>query len=290
MLSAPALADMTKDECIDANGKGQQLRRDGAFSAARVQLRQCATASCPVMVRDDCTRRLDELEKAQPTVVFEVKDSAGADLIDVRVSIDGQLLVSRLSGKPVNVDPGAHELTFEASGKPPLHEKLLISEGETRRERVVLGAAAAPSAAPASSSVTPPPPLSPAEPAEVPSSGWWTTRRVIGISIAGAGAVGVGVGAVFGLLASSSWSQAKSACGGDPTRCTDVTKGNSYRDTTLTDGTISTIGLIGGGALIAAGIVVLVTAPHAESHPAMGVIVAPSVAPGIATVDVEGAF
>ena len=293
MLSAPARADMTKDECIDANGKGQQLRRDGALSAARVQLRKCAMAACPSMVRDDCTRRLDELEKAQPTLVFEVKDSAGADLIDVRVSIDGQPLVSRLSGKPVNVDPGAHEFTFEATSQPPLRERLLITEGEARRERVVLGAAPTPAASavsPPSPPAAPLPSPSPAQPAEVPPSGWWTTRRAIGLSVAGAGAVGVGIGAVFGLLASSAWSQAKSACGGDPTRCSDVKTGNSDRATTLTDGTISTIGFIAGGALAVAGLVVLVTAPHGESHPTTGLAVAPSVGPGIATVDLKGAF
>ena len=91
--SGPALADLTKDQCIDANGKGQELRREGSFAAARLQLRQCATPSCPAMVRDDCTRRLDELESAQPTILFDVKDATGTDLIDVRVSVDGQPLV-----------------------------------------------------------------------------------------------------------------------------------------------------------------------------------------------------
>jgi hypothetical protein len=49
----PVLADMTKDQCIDANGKGQELRREGKLSEARDQLRACANAACPAMVRDD---------------------------------------------------------------------------------------------------------------------------------------------------------------------------------------------------------------------------------------------
>jgi hypothetical protein len=285
--SAPAAADLTKDQCVDANGKGQELRREGMFSAARVQLRQCATPSCPAMVRDDCTRRLDELERAQPTIVFEVKDAAGVDVIDVRVSADGQPLVAHLSGKPVNVDPGAHEFTFEVAGKPPVTERVLVSEGEIgRRERVVIGTAPVAASAPASPSSAP---LSTSEPSTPPSSGLGA-RKVIGLSIGGVGVVGVGVGAVFGLMASSAWSHAKSACGGDPTRCNDVTSGNSYRDTTQTDGTISTIGFIAGGVLVAAGAIVLFTGAHHEQTSATGVVVAPSLGPGLAGVALKGAF
>ncbi len=171
--SGPALADLTKDQCIDANGKGQELRREGSFAAARVQLRQCATPSCPAMVRDDCTRRLDELESAQPTILFDVKDASGTDIIDVRVSVDGQPLVPRLNGKPVNVDPGAHEFTFEATGKPPVTERLLVSEGEIgRRERVIVGAApGGPPAAPSPLATSATTSLPPAEPAPAPPSG-----------------------------------------------------------------------------------------------------------------------
>ncbi len=108
--------------------------------------------------------------------------------------------------------------------------------------------------------------------------------------MAGVGVVGVGLGAVFGLMASSAWNQAKTACGGDTSRCTDVSKGNSLHDTTQTDATISTIGFIAGGALAATGLIVLLTAPHAQSTPTTGLVVAPGLAPGLATVAVAGAF
>ena len=293
LASAPAAADLTKDQCIDANGKGQELRREGVLSAARVQLRQCATPSCPAMVRDDCTRRLDELERAQPTIVFEVKDATGADLIDVRVSADGQPLVSRLNGKPVNVDPGAHEFTFEAAGKPPVTERILVSEGEVgRRERVIVGAPAA-AAVPAPVSPPSPAPAPSSEPAVLstpPASSGLGARKVIGLSIAGVGVVGVGVGAVFGLMASGAWSHAKSACGGDPAQCTDVATGSSYHDTTQTDGTLSTVGFIAGGALIATGAIVFLTGGHHEPSSATGVVVSPSLGPGLASVALKGAF
>ncbi len=94
-----ARADMTKDQCIDANGKGQVLRRDGKLAAAREQLRSCADPSCPAMVRDDCNKRLDSLEAAQPSMVFDVKDAAGADVINVVVTVDGQKLTDHLDGR-----------------------------------------------------------------------------------------------------------------------------------------------------------------------------------------------
>jgi hypothetical protein len=39
-----------------------------------------------------------DLERAQPTVVFDVKDDAGNDLTDVKVTVDGNPLADKLTG------------------------------------------------------------------------------------------------------------------------------------------------------------------------------------------------
>src|SRR5262249_35681572 len=138
---APALAaaDMTKLQCVEANTKSQDLRRDGKLAESEAQLRKCVDPSCPRLVRDDCTRRLDDLEKAQPSMLFDVKDAKGADVIDVRVSVDGRPLADHLDGTPLKVDPGPHEFTFEVAGQPPVVDKVLVREGEAgRHERVVV--------------------------------------------------------------------------------------------------------------------------------------------------------
>jgi|HubBroStandDraft_1064217.scaffolds.fasta_scaffold12529_3 hypothetical protein len=300
--SGPALADMTKDQCIEANVKGQELRRDGKLAAASEQLRACISSSCPGIVRDDCTKRLDELEKAQPTIAFEVKDAAGADLIDVRVSVDGQPLLDHLDGKPVNVDPGAHVFTFEVAGKPPVTERLLVREGEAaRRERVVVGNAAAAAAPLPPKPVTAPAPVPPPPPAPTesvvappasppPESSGPGAQKVIGATMAGVGLVGLGVGTAFGLMASSAWSNAKSACGGNVSQCTNVPSGTTYHGTTETDGTISTIGFVAGGLLVAGGVVLFLTGGRHEGSPATGVVVAPSVGPNFASLSMSGAF
>jgi hypothetical protein len=57
------------------------------------------------MVRDDCTQRLDELNRQLPTIVFDGKDAAGGDVIAVSVTVDGRLLTERLDGAPLEVDP-----------------------------------------------------------------------------------------------------------------------------------------------------------------------------------------
>jgi hypothetical protein len=103
------------------------------------------------MVRDDCARRLDELDKAQPTIVFEVKDASGRDVTDVKVTMDGKALTERLNGRPVPVDVGEHFFTFEVDVQPPvtLTRTLVLAEGEKgRRERIVLGRARASAPAP----------------------------------------------------------------------------------------------------------------------------------------------
>jgi hypothetical protein len=132
--------DVTKDQCVDANSKAQPLRRAGKLVAARAQLAICADPRCPGIVRDDCTQRLDDLERVQPTIVFDAKDSAGNDLSEVKVSMDGKALVGRLDGTAIAVDPGPHAFTFEVSGQPNITRGFVLKEGEKlRRERIVIG-------------------------------------------------------------------------------------------------------------------------------------------------------
>ena len=148
LAPAPAFADLTKGQCVDANTTGQNLRREGKMSLAREQLRACASPSCPAMVRDDCTKRLDELERAQPTIIFDVKDLAGRDVSSVQVVVDGRALADRLDGTALGVDPGEHAFTFVVAGQAPLTQTFVIKEGEKeRRERILVGAAVAASPA-----------------------------------------------------------------------------------------------------------------------------------------------
>ncbi len=178
-----AQADPTKAQCLDANGNGQDLRRDGKLSAAREAFRQCAAGSCPQLLRDDCTRRLDDVEKAQPTIIFEAKDGTGNDLSAVKVTVDGLPLAERLAGAPLPIEPGEHTFTFETAGQPTLQKTFVIRESEKdRRESIVLGAAT-----PAPSTTTLPPPPLPPGPSR-PDTHPRTTMRIVGFVTGGVGA------------------------------------------------------------------------------------------------------
>jgi hypothetical protein len=186
-------ADVPTDRCIGGNAKAQWLRQAGKFDEAREQLKSCAQASCPGMVRDDCMQRLDELERAQPTIVFDVKDSAGNDVSAVAVTVDGRRLVDRLDGRAIGVDSGDHTFTFTVAGRSPVSRTLLLHEGEKgRREHVVVPASAQSSRPEVS-----------AEPAteDRHPSPW----RAIGLATAGVGVVGLGVGVALGVVAVKKW-------------------------------------------------------------------------------------
>jgi hypothetical protein len=145
--STHASADVSKDECVDANAKAQPLRREGKLDAARRQLRICIDKQCPGIVREDCAARLDEIEHAQPTIVFEVKDKAGNDVRAVKIRVDGQPLADTLDGTALAVDPGAHQFTFEVAAHTPVSVSLLLRIGDkARHERVVLAEVAPPPA------------------------------------------------------------------------------------------------------------------------------------------------
>jgi hypothetical protein len=146
LASATARADptLTKVQCIEANTRGQDLRRDSKLSGAREMFRSCAAVSCPALVRDDCARRLDEVDKVQPTVVFVTKDPSGKDVTGVKVAVDGKPRADWLDGTELQVDPGEHVFTFTAAGQPPLTVTLVLAAGEkSRREQVVVGARSA---------------------------------------------------------------------------------------------------------------------------------------------------
>jgi len=284
LTSQSALADLTKDQCIEANTQAQSLRREGKLAAARAQLVRCGDPSCPAMLRDDCTQRTDELERAQPTILFDAKDGAGHDLIEVKVTVDGQPLADRLEGRALRVDPGAHSFVLTAAGQPPVTETFVLKEGEKdRRERIVIGA---PVAVPAA-----PPAATPFAETSTPSasapSGLGTTK-ILGLAIGGAGVAGLAVGSVFGLLTASAASQQKTDCA-SATICPRYPQAASDHSTAQTDGAISTVAFIAGGALLAGG-AVLFLAGGRSSEPSTGLVVVPGVAPGGGALLIRGAF
>jgi hypothetical protein len=264
-------ADATKAECVKANADAQTLRIAGKLGASRDKLTLCADPSCPVMVRDDCTQRLDELEHAQPTVVFEVKDASGSDVGAVRVTIDGQPLADKLAGTALKVEPGEHAFTFTADGQDPLTRSFVIHEGEKERRELIQLHAQSPAAASPDQSV---------------AGGGIGGQRVLGLTAGGLGVAGVVVGSIFGITSTSAASRQGTDCA-SPTICTNHTQAVSDHSTATTDGTISTVAFVAGGALLAAGVTLFLTGGRSSEKTSGGLVVTPSVGPGTAALSLQ---
>jgi hypothetical protein len=245
-LSAIAWADTTPQQCVAHNEKSIQLRAHHALQESREELMQCALPGCPAEIREECERRLAAVNAELPTVIVSAKDPSGADLIDVRVTIDGARTVDKLDGAPITLDPGAHVFRFETP-KARTEARILVREGEKDRPiRVTIGEQVAPRA----------------ETRKNPAF------RVAGASIAGVGLAGVILGAVFGSLASSAWASSQTACR-SPTDCTDRPTALKDHDDALAFATISTIGFVAGGVAIVTGALVFFLAPTVTRESAM---------------------
>jgi len=128
-----AHADDDKEQCVTAHGDAQLLRKKHALVSATKTLRVCAREMCPALVQKDCTRWLGEVEAEQPTIVVVATDENGADIVDVRVLLDGKPLVDRLDGSPIAIDPGEHVLRFERAGGKASEQRIVLHDGEKSR-------------------------------------------------------------------------------------------------------------------------------------------------------------
>lgn len=175
-----------REHCASAAEQAQQLRDEGKYRRAREQMLVCARDVCPAHIKADCGRWLTDLEPIAPTVVFGARDAKGADVLDVKVSMDGQPIQERLDGKPVLVDSGEHTFKFEAKDGSVKEERVLLRAAEKARPIIVtFGSAAAPLAQPG--------PTAPAQ--DDRSQSWIVPTAIVG----GIGVLALGSFAVFGL-------------------------------------------------------------------------------------------
>jgi hypothetical protein len=284
LLPTPAAAGVSADQCIDANAAGQSLRRDGKFAQARAKLTICTDPACPQIIRSDCAQRIDELDRAQPTLVFDAKDVDGNDVLSVRVGSDGHVLTEKMTGVALAIDPGEHVFTFEAPGRPTVTRTFLVKEGDKdRRERVVFaGAQMPPGVATAQVSMS-------AGPETGASGGGMGTQRVVGIVIGAAGLAGLAVSGVFGSLAWAAGNAQKNDCASS-TSCQNRDTAVSDHQTATNDGAVSTVAFIAGGALLVTGAVIFLTGGSTSTDASSAWVVTPGVGPGGGGFVLRGRF
>ncbi len=201
LASADNAWALSKQECIQASERGQQLRDDGKLVEANGQFLSCASDSCPKPVADACREELSSLDKKMPSLVLSAKAPSGSDLVQVKVFIDGVAVTDRLDGRAIPVNPGQHKLRFESGGQS-VEEQVVALEGEKSRPvRVVFPAASA-----ASSSPTKPAVESPAQ--ESGGGGVPVATYVLG----GVALASLGGFAYFGLTGKGEISDLRSTC------------------------------------------------------------------------------
>ena len=281
-VSGTAKADMTKAQCVKANSDAQSLRREGRFAEAREELQLCGGPTCPAIVRADCAKRLDELEAAQPTIVFAAKDESGRDLSEVTVVVDGRPIVGKLDGTALPIDPGSHEFTFTLAGQRPVRQTFVISEGQKGRQETLLIDSSSPH----------PTPEEPQPGVRKPvgtEGGGMAAQKTLALAAGGVGVAGVVIGGIFGLIASSKWADAQTDCGA---ACRADAPARNERSQALTAATVSTVGFVVGGVGLAAGAVFWFTAPPRASGSTSSarIRVSPSLGPNTVGALVRGEF
>jgi hypothetical protein len=268
----------TPAECVAASEASLKLRDQRKLRDARAQSLICSSAGCPDVIQADCLRRVDELNQAIPTIVFQAKDAAGADVADVKVTVDGQPLAERLDGTELTVDPGEHHFAFTAAGTT-VEKVIIVNQGEkNRRELVVVGPQPVATPAAVALATTVPP-------AKADDG---SSRRLLGIGIGAVGLASIAVGAVTGALASSKASSSKNECS-TPTQCPNHDQSVSDYNAASTDATISTVTFIAGGAAVAAGAILFFTAPRVKTAGVEWQL-APAVGFGTAGLTVRGSL
>jgi hypothetical protein len=173
---------------------------------------------------------------------------AASALSTLEIRLDGNVLGKAAWSSPLPIDPGEHELGATADGKRPFSLKFTVAKGPGTTDLVLPALDDAPK--PATGPASPPP--------EDSGRG----LRTVGYVVGGVGVAGLVVGGIFGLRAISLKSDRDALCSGD-NLCdpSGVTKDRHARDTA----TVSTIGFIAGGALLAGGVVLVLSAPRASA-------------------------
>ena len=165
-IAMPARAQGDKETCARAYTDAQSLRSDFKLVEAREQLRACSSSRCsPFMgggIVKDCTSWLAAVDASIPSVVFTAHDAAGADVVDVTVSMDGATVAKTLDGHAIDVNPGTHLFTFRRADGTTVDQRVVVLEG--KKDQVVSATFAAPSPSPpqpAQETRTAPPPPPP---------------------------------------------------------------------------------------------------------------------------------
>jgi hypothetical protein len=242
--------------------------RLGRIASAWTLWRELSDTAPPDM-RGDAAAQAKKLEPRLPKYTIKVAAPAAPGLV---VKLEGKPVDATID-VPVPIDPGTYPVEASAPGHVTWKGELTAAEGQLSTVDIP-----ALSAAPVSGPIKKPPVANPGR-----------GRRIAGLALATAGVGGLVVGGIFGAKARSLNADAEDLCGGDIDRC-DPARTNDAQakvDDARSAANLSTIGFAAGGALVATGIVLFVTAPKAERR---AVTVSPLVGNGTTGLVLSGRY
>jgi len=254
VLAASPRARADDATCGGAFDESQVRRDEGKLLEARRLLRVCGGPSCSPTQQKLCSEWLADVDARMPSFILAAKDGSGTDLVDVKVLIDGQQVAAKLDGRAVDVDPGPHKFVFElADGARAETTAVADERGKSKVVSVTLERPAAPILAPPSAAVAATAPT----PRGTTSVGGGGAVRTAGLVAGGAGVAGLALGTVLGVMALAT----KGTHCGSNGLCDPGSASTVY-----SQATISTVGFVAGGALLASGVTLFLVAPKGRGE------------------------
>jgi len=233
-------------------------------------------------------RALARAAALEPTLSkLTIAVDGASDVQGLDLKRDGIAVGHTEFGLPIPVDPGPHVVEATAPRKKAFTAKVDVAAKQTDA-RVTVALEDAPEAASPPASATPPSALAP-EPRPGPApAAQGSALKTVGVVIGVAGLAGIAVGSVFGVEARS-----KNQTALEPQNCRTSTlctpNGLSLTSDARNAATISTIGFVAGGALVAGGVIVWLVAPSTATTRS-GVRVAPLLSASTAGLTVDAGW
>src|SRR5262249_31644370 len=101
-IALPSLAG--KRECAQSYVDAQKLMKGGALRKAREQLAICTRDECLAAVKKDCAAWLEQVTSSIPTIVVEAKGPDGKDTLDVKLTVDNEVVAERLDARAIELE------------------------------------------------------------------------------------------------------------------------------------------------------------------------------------------
>jgi hypothetical protein len=262
--------------------------KNGQIASAWVTYKEAASAAQNAEQQERARlarRKAAELEPKLPTLTIVVPPAA--DRADLQVRRDGEIIGRPGWGTAIPVDPGPHSVDVAASGRVSWHGQVSV-EGpgsqasievvplEVQSDQAAGSTVSTGGTSTGSAPMALPPAggeQAPTPPAGSPGSGQRTAAFVVG----GVAIATLATGSIFGLVAKSNNDDAKGHCPAD-NACDS--QGVSLTKDAQHAATASTIAFVGGGVLVAAGLVLYFTAPKDAGHAATSVGISPLIGAG----------